>query len=85
MTHRTTPDFWNLYDGLPLSVQRIADKNYELLKADLHHPSLHSKEVYAGMWSVRVGIGYRALATIEDGVYYWFWIGTHAKYDRLIS
>ena len=85
MSHKTTADFWELYNQLPLPVRRTADKNYELLKADLRHPSLHFKEVHAGMWSVRVGVGYRALATFEDGIYNWFWIGSHAEYNRLIS
>jgi len=36
-------------------------------------------------WSVRVGFHYRALGvTIEGGVL-WFWIGTHAEYDKLIA
>jgi len=37
------------------------------------------------MWSVRVGIHYRA-AAIEDGSdIVWFWIGHHSEYDRIIS
>jgi hypothetical protein len=36
-------------------------------------------------WSVRVGIHYRALAVeVEDGLL-WFWIGSHAEYDRLMN
>jgi hypothetical protein len=32
---------------------------------------------------VRVGLHYRALGVeIKDGVL-WFWIGTHADYDRM--
>ena len=63
--------------------QDLARKNYELLREDRRHPSLHFKKV-GGNWSVRVGLGYRALGTgVEDGVL-WFWIGSHAQYDRLI-
>jgi hypothetical protein len=36
-------------------------------------------------WSVRVGLRYRALAIEVDGGYLWFWIGSHADYDRLIG
>jgi hypothetical protein len=37
------------------------------------------------LWSVRVGPHYRALA-IEDGAdLVWFWIGSHADYDRLVG
>jgi hypothetical protein len=28
---------------------------------------------------------YRALAIEADDTYLWFWIGSHADYDRLIS
>ncbi|MFQ5673312.1 MAG: hypothetical protein ACE5G9_09465 [Nitrospinales bacterium] len=36
-------------------------------------------------WSVRVGAKYRALAVkMEEGLL-WFWIGTHAEYDKLLS
>src|SRR4051812_20680681 len=45
---------------LPESVRNLANKNFELLKADPHHPSLHLKKV-GELWSVRVGAHYRAL------------------------
>jgi len=32
---------------------------------------------------VRIGLGYRALATMNKGRAVWFWIGSHADYDRL--
>jgi hypothetical protein len=84
LNHFTTPDFWQLFDQLPQEVQDLAQKNYELLKADPHHPSLHFKKV-GEYWSVRVGRGYRALATeVNDGLL-WAWIGSHAEYDRIIS
>ncbi|PIE69737.1 MAG: hypothetical protein CSA21_00855 [Deltaproteobacteria bacterium] len=54
------------------------------MKEDSNHPSLHLKKV-GRFWSVRVGIKYRALAVeINEGLI-WFWIGTHAEYDKLIS
>lgn len=83
MKHFTTPEFWALYDELPQSVQRLADKNYELLKADPRHASLHFKKVKE-FWSVRVGAHYRALGISESGGVLWFWIGTHGEYDKLI-
>lgn len=83
MKHRTTPDFWDMYGELPGQIQRLADKNFELLKADSKHPSLHFKKI-AGMRSVRIGAHYRALGfDDEDGVL-WFWIGSHAAYDKMM-
>ena len=64
----------------------MADKNYRLLKSDPTHPSLHFKKIgKKKLWSVRVGIGYRALGVEKPEGIYWFWIGSHAEYDRLIS
>ncbi len=37
------------------------------------------------LWSVRVGIGYRALAADSEDGPLWFWIGTHAEYDRILQ
>lgn len=84
MIHRTTPRFWRSYEALPPDVQKIADKNFELLKQDPRHPSLQFKRI-GRFWSVRAGIGYRALAIQEGTTIAWFWIGDHDEYDRIIS
>ena len=84
MEHFTTPDFWACYHALPAEIQELADKNYALLREDPKHPSLHFKKVGA-VWSVRVGLHYRALAVLRAEGYVWFWIGAHAEYNRLIG
>lgn len=84
MNHFTTSDFWACYHSLPVAVQRLADANYELLRADPRHPSLHLKRV-GQLWSVRVGIGYRALAVDGTDGLVWYWIGSHAEYERMIQ
>ncbi len=83
MTHSTTADFWRLYNALPEDVRRLADKNFDLLQADSTHPSLYLKEI-DGVWSVRVGRSYRALGYREGEEFVWFWIGSHADYDKLL-
>lgn len=84
MRHFTSPSFWELYRALPLSVQSLADKNFGLLKADPRHPSLQLKKA-GRYWCVRVGAKYRAVGIeVEEGLL-WFWIGTHAAYDKLIE
>ena len=84
MKHFATPRFWRHYHQLPIEVREIADKNYELLKADSKHPSLHFKKI-GTLWSVRVGAHYRALGLDKPEGVVWFWIGSHADYDKLIS
>lgn len=82
--HVKTSRFRKHYQDLPEDIQRLADKSFELLKQNHRHPSLAFKKVNT-YWSVRVGIRYRTLATEKDGTYFWFWIGRHDEYMRLIS
>jgi len=84
MKHLALPRFWHHYRQLPEDVQKVADKNFELLKAEPHLPSLHFKKVGRGrqLWSARVGAHYRALAFEKPEGIVWFWIGTHAEYER---
>ena len=83
MRHFASAAFWEAYEKLPSAVREIADRNYELLKQNPQHPSLHFKKI-GRFWSVRVGLRYRALAAPVDDGLLWFWIGTHADYDALI-
>lgn len=84
MRHFTSPDFWKSYKKLPHSIQNLADKNFDILKKNPKHPSLHLKKVER-YWSVRVGQKHRALAIeLKEGLL-WFWIGTHPEYDKLIK
>jgi hypothetical protein len=34
--------------------------------------------------SVRIGLGYRALGVLKANRMVWFWIGSHAEYDRMM-
>lgn len=71
MNHFTSPSFWEIYNNLPSDIQKLADKNFQLLKNNKKHPSLHLKKV-KNYYSVRIGIRYRALAVeIEEGLL-WF-------------
>lgn len=37
------------------------------------------------VYSVRVGIGYRALGVKDGDTITWFWIGSHADYDQILK
>jgi len=82
--HFASEGFWKCYDALPVAVRDVADRNFQVLKVDPRHPSLHFKQVSQTYWSARVGLSYRALARRVDDDFIWFWIGTHAEYDRLL-
>jgi hypothetical protein len=83
MRHFASRAFWEAYNKLPEPIRTLADKNYALLKENPQHPSLQFKKI-GRLWSVRVGLRYRALAAEADGDLVWFWIGSHADYDALI-
>jgi hypothetical protein len=74
------------FDRLPLHAQDLADRAFRLWNKDPQHPSLHFKRVGTAqpVYSVRVGAHWRALALISGRDVQWFWIGSHAEYDRLI-
>ena len=84
MRHFATPEFWSAYNRLPEHVRRQADRHFVLLKNDPRHASLHLKRI-GRLWSVRLGIGDRALGTIEGDDIVWFWIGSHADYDNMLK
>lgn len=84
MKHRANRRFWQHYDRLPKSVQRIADAQFELLKQNSQHPSLHFKKV-GRYWSTRVDIDYRAVAIQDGDDIVWFWIGPHREYEKLLT
>ena len=82
MNHRATPQFWDCHHRLPGEVKHLADACHALLRKDSRHPSLHLKKV-GRRWLVRVGLHDRAVAVENEADLVWFWIGTHAEYDRI--
>ena len=73
--------------ALAREVQEQAVSAYALWIADPHHPGLSFKLVNArsGAYSVRIGLGYRALGFLAGDRITWFWIGSHADYDALLN
>ncbi|MGC2657999.1 MAG: hypothetical protein WA324_08470 [Bryobacteraceae bacterium] len=87
MKSRATPRFWAAYRELPLEIRQVARKAYARFQNDPTHPSLNFKRVHPHepVYSVRITLGYRALGLLNSGEVTWFWIGTHAGYDRLLD
>ncbi len=86
MRSRATPRFWAAYRELPPEIKELARKAYGLFRDNPRHPSLQFKKVHDdSIYSVRVTLGYRALGLLEDEEVTWFWLGTHAEYDRLLE
>ena len=83
----TTLRFRKAYNQLPERIKEQAKRNYSLWKEDPAHPGLHFKQVHKTqpIYSIRVGISYRALGIKQGNTMVWFWIGSHSEYDKLIA
>ena len=85
MRSLATPRFWAAYRDLPPEIRELARKAYRLFRENARHPSLQFKKIHDdSIYAVSVTLGYRALGILEDDEITWFWIGTHADYDRLL-
>jgi len=89
VTSELSPEFRAAFRRLPARIQQQARRNYKFWKDNPRHPSLDFKRVgkKSPVYSVRVGIGWRALGLLDknDDTILWFWIGSHAEYDRLLK
>jgi hypothetical protein len=86
MQSRTTRQFWRLFADLPFGARRDAERAYRLFQSNPSHPGLQFKKLEGEdhIYSARIGLEYRALAVMKKDRIVWYWIGTHAEYDRLI-
>jgi hypothetical protein len=87
MNSRTTRQFRELLAALPAHVRQQARDAYKLFRQNSAHPGLRFKKVHLDpqIFSARVGIGYRALAALDGDTLVWYWIGSHADYDKLLE
>lgn len=81
------PEFLTLHRALPEQVRQQARQAYALFRQDPHHPSLRFRQVHPSrpIFSARVGLHYRVVGVRDGEDIFWFWIGSHSEYDRLLS
>ena len=86
MTSFTSRRFREMYADLPDRVRSQARKAYQLFRTDVSHPGLNFKKLGGedSIYSVRIGIGYRALGRVDGDAIVWFWIGPHSDYDKIV-
>jgi hypothetical protein len=87
VTSHTTKRFREAFRQLPQEVQQQARAAYRRFQQDLHHPGLRFRQIHPTLpiHSARIGLHYRALGTREDDTIIWFWIGSHAEYERILA
>jgi hypothetical protein len=86
MKSRTDASFWKLYNDLSLDLQRKANKAYRLWRANPSAHGLDFKRVSESdpLYSVRIGRDHRAVGLLEGDTIFWFFIGSHDEYDRVL-
>jgi hypothetical protein len=84
---RTTAQFRKAFVGLSEQLQEQTREAYRQFKQEPGHPSLRFKKVHPELpiYSVRISKTYRAVGQLDGDTVIWFWIGSHAEYDRLLS
>lgn len=87
MISRATEGFWKAYASLPAPVKQRAKVSYRLWRENPNHPSLRFKKIHGTepIFSVRIGSGWRAVGVLQESTMIWYWIGSHADYDTLVS
>lgn len=87
MNSKTTERFRKCYSELPDRIKKQARDAYKLFRDDPYHPSLHFKRIHSTqpVFSVRVTLDYRAAGLLKENCMIWFWIGSHAEYEKTIK
>jgi hypothetical protein len=82
----TAERFRKAFDLLPVSIKVLARKSYFIWHKNPYHPSLNFKLIHPDfIYSVRIGLSYRALGKRDEDTLIWFWIGSHEDYNNLIA
>jgi hypothetical protein len=76
--------FWKLYGALPDAVRRDAREAFRCFGDNPAHPGLSFERLRSrpDSWSARVSRDYRAVGRKEGDSIVWYWIGSHADFDK---
>ena len=87
MKNIRTKAFRKRFAKLPPHIQDQAKATYQLFKVNPHHPSLQFKCIKPdeSLYSVRIGLHYRAVGLRDGNTMYWDFIGSHEDYNHLLS
>ena len=87
MISKASSRFWKAFEKLPSEVKAKAKEAHKLWMSDPRHPSLQFKKIHdrSNIYAVRIDLNWRALCVKEGNEFIWFWIGTHADYERILT
>lgn len=80
-----------MFEALPVQIQELARRRFELFCQNAAHPSLKhhrlndvsARAMRPESYAVYLNMQYRAVYVVQGDTNIWYWIGTHAAYDRL--
>ena len=77
MISHTTDKFRKAFLNLPGRFKSLSPGN----------PLLHFKQVHQikPVYSIRIGLGWRAVGIKSENHLIWFWVGSHSNYDKLVK
>ncbi len=86
MRSKVTDGFRKRFKRLPPAIQKQARAAYHLWKVNPYYPGLHFKciDPVESIYSVRIGLHYRAVGTKVGDTIIWYFIGTHEEYNHLL-
>jgi hypothetical protein len=79
-----TAGFWKLYGALPDAVRQETRKAFRCFRDNPAHPGLSFERLRfrPDSWSVRITQNYRAVGRKEGDAIVWYWIGSHANFNK---
>jgi hypothetical protein len=88
-----TASYRELFERLPERIQRLAEQAFQMFLANPNHPSLR-RHILADndrgqhrthSISVSINMQYRAIYVEDGDTNVWYWVGSHADYNRFIG
>ena len=87
MKSHINKEFRKCFLQLPDRIKKQARDNYRMWRVNPRHASLEFKRVSQKnpVYSVRVGLGWRALGIVYEDNIIGYWIGSHEDYNKRIN
>jgi hypothetical protein len=87
MKSSLTEEFREAFARLPKQIQQQAREAYRIFQTKPEYPGLLFKKIHSTreIYSVRITRNYRALGVLKDDEITWFWVGSHAEYDKILK
>lgn len=88
-----TAEYHQMLRALPEIIQERAAQAWRIFRDNPHDPRLGRHDLHDsgrgrhrnGSFAVWLNRQYRAICVVDEGEYVWYWVGSHADYDRFLG